>query len=365
MTTTGLRTVGLRADLLAAAVRVCAASLTRTAARIDKPWLRPPDAPTELAQAMLRRYLDAEVDGRYGWVVLDHHADPTQAVRAVAGLTILELSPDDPRYTYMPPRSATVTATACHTDSDPASSDPASGSAATACYPLLLDAFRRVAAEHAIPKLLVGTAPADPAAKVWHDLGLRPEVSMASQPVAAWQPIGTAPPGITIRPATLDDVEALTDLALEEHHYHAHHTAAGTSPDQPRQTSRRLAAEGLAAAGADGTTCQLLAERLDPRGGPAASIGSIVGSITNLGDDQPARYLLPPRHGYIGLTSVTAAARGAGVGGALVDALMKWFATQAVELAFLHYVTTNPLSKPFWTRLGFTTHSQTLATPLP
>jgi hypothetical protein len=48
------------------------------------------------------------------------------------------------------------------------------------------------------------------------------------------------------------------------------------------------------------------------------------------------------------------------VGRALVDALMTWFAAQAVEQAFLHYVTSNPVSGPFWTRMGFTPHAQAL-----
>jgi GNAT superfamily N-acetyltransferase len=60
--------------------------------------------------------------------------------------------------------------------------------------------------------------------------------------------------------------------------------------------------------------------------------------------------------GYIGLTSVTATARGAGIGRTLVGALMGWFAERDVETAFLHYVADNALSAPFWTGLGFARH---------
>jgi hypothetical protein len=127
---------------------------------------------------------------------------------------------------------------------------------------------------------------------------------MAVLAVNAWQP-ETTPPGVSVRPALVDDVEILTELALEEHLYHAHHTTSGTSADQPRRTSRRIASEAVAAA-ADGRTCQLVAERSAPRSEGGAVVGSIIGTIERLGDDEITRYVLPARYGYIGLTSVTA-----------------------------------------------------------
>jgi GNAT superfamily N-acetyltransferase len=112
------------------------------------------------------------------------------------------------------------------------------------------------------------------------------------------------------------------------------------------------------------TTCQLVAERSHRSGRSPEVVGSIVGMIQTLGDEEIARYVLPARYGYIGLTSVTAAARGTGVGRTLVGGLMSWFATNGCELAFLHYVTSNRLSRPFWTRMGFTPHLTAFATRL-
>jgi ribosomal protein S18 acetylase RimI-like enzyme len=162
-----------------------------------------------------------------------------------------------------------------------------------------------------------------------------------------------------VRRAVRDDVDALADLALEEHLYHAHHTASGTSPDQPRETSRRIASDAVAADVT--TTCQLVAERVSSTDGRAAIVGSIIGSIQMVGDDEIARFLLPARYGYIGLTSVTAAARGSGVGRTLVAELMSWFAAHGCDVVFLHYVNSNRLSQPFWIRMGFTPHLTTFA----
>jgi GNAT superfamily N-acetyltransferase len=342
----GLKVVPLREITLDSTAKLCAASLAQTAQRIGQPWLRPPaDRGEQPVETMLRRYLHGEADGRLGWTVIDSGG----SVRAFAGATFLDLVPEDPRYTYMPPRSVGVTATACHADSP---------QAASVCYPLLFDTLWEHADQQATPRLLVQTNPADPTAGVWRELGLRPDVTMAVQPVRAWQTVPSPPPGIRVRRADPDDLEALTELALEEHHYHAHHTTSGTSRYQPRQTSRRMAAEAISAP--DGMTCQLVAERAGPSAAPATPLGSIVGTIHELVDDQLTRYLLPPRYGYIGLTSVTADARGSGVGRALVDALMRWFAANQVDIAFLHFVVDNPLSAPFWARLGFAPHLETM-----
>jgi GNAT superfamily N-acetyltransferase len=142
---------------------------------------------------------------------------------------------------------------------------------------------------------------------------------------------------------------AVDDLALEEHRYHAEHTSAGVSLDQPRETSRRLAADSVTAP--TDTNHQLVAE--DSSG---KVVGSIVGTIYQLADDQIQRYLLPPRYGYVGLTVVTEAARGTGVGRPLIDATMGWFAGRGVQTAFLHYIPDNPLSSRFWPRAGFQPH---------
>jgi predicted GNAT family acetyltransferase len=37
---------------------------------------------------------------------------------------------------------------------------------------------------------------------------------------------------------------------------------------------------------------------------------------------------------------------------------MRWFVAQRLDLVFLHYVADNPVSAPFWTRLGFAPYQE-------
>jgi GNAT superfamily N-acetyltransferase len=314
------------------ASRYCLDSLSRAAAGLAGLGVQPPAAGSDLAAAMVSGFLGAGKDGdRAGWAIVDG-----ERVRGFVGATFVELTPDDWRYTFMPPRSVGITAMACHLDD-------ASVVASVA------DAVRPVAADRGTPRLLVSSPPgADRVRAAWRECGLRPDVVMAVRRVATWSPVGSPPDGLTLRTATPSDIERLTDLALEEHRFHATHTATGTSPDQPRETSRRLAEQAVSALAE--TACQLVAEHA------GTVVGSLAATIQILGDDQIQRFLLPPRYGYIGLTSVTAAHRGAGVGTALVDVALRWLADQRIDTVFLHYVVDNPLSARFWTRLGFRPH---------
>jgi hypothetical protein len=95
---------------LAATVEMCSASLLRGAAQIDPDLMRLPEAaPGPAVEQNLRAYL-TDPD-RTGLVVVD---DDTGRVRAFAGATVVELTPDDPAYTWMPPRSVIVPASACY-----------------------------------------------------------------------------------------------------------------------------------------------------------------------------------------------------------------------------------------------------------
>jgi GNAT superfamily N-acetyltransferase len=330
-------------ELLPAAVELAAAGLRRGAGLIDGSLLRLPEVPAEqLVEQALRRYLPGGAGDRRAWAVLDGGT-----LRALGGVLVERLTPDDTRYTYLPPASVTMGTTALHAESD---------GAATGCYPLLLAEARRLAGSTGDARLFVHVRAADPAgAALWRRLGLRPSAVMARRPVPTWRPPGPPPAGVVVRVARPDDVEALTDLAMEEHGYHAEHTSSGVSPDVPRATSRRVTADSVAAPA--GAHRQLVAED-----GSGRIVGSIVGTLFHWADDQIQRYLLPPRYGYVGLTVVTEAARGIGVGRALIGALMGWFATKDLETAFLHYVADNPLSSTFWTRSGFVPHIEIYST---
>jgi GNAT superfamily N-acetyltransferase len=329
--------VPLDEQLLPAAVALAATGVRRSAAYLDSSSLAPPAGPVEkLIEPALRRYLDGEREGRRGWAVLDG-----DRLLAIAGTLAEELTPDDARYTFMPPRSVTIVSTALHAVSDAAAGE---------CYPLLWGQARRLAETMGGARVFVNVLAGDTAGRaLWRRLGMRPGSVMARRPVQTWQAPAPPPSSVVVRVARPDDVEALTDLALEEHRYHAEYTSSGASPDQPRATSRRIAAESVAAP-ADGHR-QLVAEDRSGR-----IVGSIAGSVQEWADDQIQRLLLPPRYGYVGLTVVSEPARGTGVGRALIDALMGWFADRRLDTAFLHYIADNPLSSRFWPRAGFVPH---------
>lgn len=75
---------------------------------------------------------------------------------------------------------------------------------------------------------------------------------------------------------------------------------------------------------------------------------------------------LPGTHGYLALVNVDESARGRGVGRALTAAALRWFAEHDIEAVMLHYIDDNPLSRPFWSRMGFAPVAETLrGSPLP
>jgi ribosomal protein S18 acetylase RimI-like enzyme len=175
---------------------------------------------------------------------------------------------------------------------------------------------------------------------------------MTGQPVAAWQPAKSpVNPAVRVRVANETDLESLTDLALEEHLHHALHTHTGSSPDQPRATSRKIAEETLTRPA--NRCCQLIAEIQQEGSSNFTAAGSIVGVIIEVEENHLARFYTPARYGYIGLTSVSARVRGQGVGRAMVERLWPWFVEQQVETVFLHYIADNVLSNGFWSHMGF------------
>jgi ribosomal protein S18 acetylase RimI-like enzyme len=334
------RVVPFREELLAPVVDLCAAGVRRTAGQVGS-LLRLPSGPVEpLVEALLRQHLSEP--NRVGWAVVDGG----RHVHACAAAAELRLTPDDPRYTYLPPHLLSVGPLVTHASSD---------AAAAECYPLLLAEIRRHAVRLGRPHLQVQNPAGNQVATgVWRRLGLRLELVMAVRRLAGWSPSATPPAGVTVRRAEPADLDGLTDLALELHRYHAEHASIGVSADQPRETNHRVAAGNLAAS--DDTTRQLAAED-----GAGRLVGTITASIRRLGDDDLQRYLYPARYGYIGLTSVTAAARGTGVGRALVDAVMTWFRASGLDAVMLIYAHDNPLAARFWTRAGFTPHLEIYA----
>ncbi len=285
-----------------------------------------------------------------GWVAFDNSSRQLQAM--LAG-SFHKLQPEDSLFVYMPPSYVTLPLAVCQA---------VSHEAATECFPLLLEAVRTEAVRQDVDRLQVSVPVGDwQQGSLWRRLGFEPDVIMAGLSLTGWQSVSHPhPPELTVRTATESDLEALTDLALEEHLYHALHTRTGTSPHQLRATSYRTAQETLARS--PQTSRQLVAYYQAPTepDGLAQPVGSLVGSIAQLEADRVARYYMPPRYGYIGLTSVSESLRGKGVGRALVETILRWFLENGIETVFLHYVSSNVLSRAFWSRQGFAPYQEVL-----
>ncbi|WP_454728758.1 GNAT family N-acetyltransferase [Cellulosimicrobium protaetiae] len=186
--------------------------------------------------------------------------------------------------------------------------------------------------------------------------GMRPTVHLAARRGTAPGAAGRVPAGVVVRDATPDDVPALVEHQLAELAYDELVGAARVRPG-----SRALLATQVAGAVANPATTFLVAtaapadERGDAPAGRAEEVlgvvaveppersGAVAGTVTT----GPVAYLV--------LLHVTGAARGAGVGGTLVDAALARVREQVGEdaVVLLHHGVLNPLSAPFWARQGF------------
>ncbi len=299
----------------------------------------PLDAPipaSQVARGALSAYL---ADGeKAAWVAL--HAG---RVRAVLAASFDHIGPEDPRSTYMPPTLASAPATTCCA---------ATAADAVAAFPMLLGQVTAEARRREIDRVSVQVSSGDWAAgAVWRSLGLVPDVMMAAAPVVSVVtkvPSRPGPARVVVRTATPGDVEALTDLALEEHAFHALRTATGTRPDQRRETSRAIAQEAVTRPGQ--AARQLVACETDAAG---PVVGCLDVEVLSTPPDSSARFTFPARYGYVGLTAVTERSRGRGVGAALVQEALLWLDEAQIDVAVLHHVIDNPLSLQFWSARGF------------
>ena len=84
----------------------------------------------------------------------------------------------------------------------------------------------------------------------------------------------------------------------------------------------------------------------------AALDGRDVGLLT-IELTSPAPRLCPEGQPYVGPTATLAAARGQGVGRALVDTALTWAHAQGYEWVSVDFESANPLSRLFWLGNGF------------
>ncbi|MFF2269807.1 GNAT family N-acetyltransferase [Cellulosimicrobium cellulans] len=182
--------------------------------------------------------------------------------------------------------------------------------------------------------------------------GMRPTVHLAARRGTAPGAAARGPAGVVVRDATPDDVPALVEHQLAELAYDELVGAARVRPG-----AREHLAAQVAGAVANPTTTFLVATPApaDAPGGRAEEVlgvvaveppersGAVAGTVTT----GPVAYLV--------LLHVAGAARGAGTGGALVDAALARVRERVGEdtVVLLHHGVLNPLSAPFWARQGF------------
>ena len=188
------------------------------------------------------------------------------------------------------------------------------------------------------------------AARVLLNHGLVPAATLAIRPAgreACGNRGGTDlmsvsdPAGVSIRRADDGDLDAILDLAAEEMHYEAGLSQLVARPNQ-RELMRPEVLESLQLA--------------RPWTWVAREAGHVAGAL-RLSAPDAARWIVPVSGlqpaAYLSLLSVTAQARGHGIGAALTRRAHGEADAAGMAATLLHYATFNPLSAPFWARMGY------------
>jgi GNAT superfamily N-acetyltransferase len=174
--------------------------------------------------------------------------------------------------------------------------------------------------------------------------GLRPLTVIAARPAARaidGGKVRASPAGLRIRRAGEGDEDALERLGMEMMRYDAHFGSVAVRANTARGL-RESAARTVAAA----QPWTWLAERDGEAVGMVqAEPPEAAGWVAPLVRAQPVAYL--------GEMSVLPGARGAGVGTALVEHLHRELDAAGAAVTLLHHAQLNPLSAPFWNRMGY------------
>ncbi len=172
--------------------------------------------------------------------------------------------------------------------------------------------------------------------------GLQPLAVIAARPAGLHGPdAAPVPEGLRIRPAGPGDVAAVTALCVEVIRFDQHFGSVLLRPHSERV--EREAVEQTLASPAPWTW---LAER----------DGQAVGLLLAQPPDQ-AGWIAPVVSqgpvAYLATMSVRPDERGSGVGTALVTNLHRELDAAGVPMTLLHHAQLNPLSAPFWSRMGY------------
>ena len=172
--------------------------------------------------------------------------------------------------------------------------------------------------------------------------GLQPLTVIAVRPKARPANVGTAQPeGLVIRPAGPDDLDAVAELELGVVRYDAHFGGS-----IPRPATEALVRAETQAALAKRPGWTWLAEQdgqpvaltvVEP---PAAA--TWIAGMTRTGATA-----------YLQTMFVRPDERSGGIGAALVRHVHGELDARGIDLTLLHYSQLNPLSAPFWHRMGY------------
>lgn len=172
--------------------------------------------------------------------------------------------------------------------------------------------------------------------------GLRPMTVIAARPRARPAPAGAAlPKGLVIRPAGPGDLDSVTELEMGVVRYDAHF---GGSIPRPG-TQALVRAESQAA----------LARR--PGWTWLAEQDSQPVALTVVEPPDAATWIAGmTRSGttaYLQTMFVRPGERSSGIGARMVRHVHDELDTRGIDLTLLHYAQVNPLSAPFWHRMGY------------
>jgi len=171
--------------------------------------------------------------------------------------------------------------------------------------------------------------------------GLRPMTVIAARPKARLTAAKAPAPGLVIRPARPYDLDSVTELEMGVVRYDAHF---GGSVPRPATEALVRAESQAALAGRPGWTW--LAEQ---DGRPVA--------LTVVEPPDAATWIAgmtrPGATAYLQTMFVRPGERSGGTGASMVRHVHDELDARGIDLTLLHYAQVNPLSAPFWHRMGY------------